>query len=93
MDNDGPHLSTKKDIWVGEWAATNNLELASVPTNASFLNRIESHFTALRYFALNGTDHRSHEEQHLMIRRYIAWRNQHTDDEGLCTVSKRATVA
>jgi hypothetical protein len=63
-----------------------------VPTNASFLNRIEGHLTALRYFALSGTDHRSHEEQHSMIRRYIAWRNRHTDDEALCTVSKRAQV-
>jgi hypothetical protein len=27
------------------------------------LNWIESEFAALRYFALNGTDHRSHGEQ------------------------------
>jgi len=93
MDNYSPHLSTKKDTRVGEWAEANNLELAYVPTNASFLNRIECHFTALRYFALNGTDHRSHDEQNSMIRRYIAWRNRHTDDEALCTVSKRAKVA
>jgi hypothetical protein len=33
--------------------------------------------TALRYFALNGTDHATHEEQASMIRRYIAWRNNH----------------
>ena len=64
-----------------------------MPTNASFLNRIECHFTALRYFALNGTDHRSHEEQNSMIRRYIAWRNRYTDDEALRVVSKRAKVA
>ncbi len=63
MDNFSPHLSTKKDGRVGDWAAANNVELAYVPTNASFLNRIECHFTALRYFALNGTDHRNHEEQ------------------------------
>lgn len=93
MDNYSPHVSTKKDTRVGEWAEANNLELAYVPTNASFLNRIECHFTALRSFALNGTDHRSHEEQNSMIRRYIAWRNRHTDDEALCTVSKRAKVA
>jgi hypothetical protein len=64
-----------------------------VPANASLLNRIECHFTALRYFALNGTDHRSHEEQNSMIHRYIAWRNRHTYDEALRTVSKRAKVA
>ena len=51
MDNFSPHLSTNKDDRVGEWAAANNVELAYVPTNASFLNRIECHFRALRYFA------------------------------------------
>src|SRR5712692_11934698 len=58
-----PHLSTNKDGRVGEWAAANNVEFAYVPTNASFLNRIECHFAALRYFALDGTDHRNHDEQ------------------------------
>ena len=93
MDNFSPHLSTKKDSRVGNWAAANNVELAYVPTNASFLNRIECHFTALRYFALNGTDHRNHEEQNSMIRRYIAWRNRHADNEELRAISLRAKVA
>src|SRR5271155_1759027 len=90
LDNFSPHLSTKKDGRVGEWAAANNVEFAYVPTNASFLNRIECHFTALRYFALNGTDHASHEEQNSMIRRYIIWRNGHADDEALRAISLRA---
>jgi transposase len=93
MDNFGPHLSTNKDARVGEWAEANNVELAYVPTNASFLNRIECHFTALRRFALNGTDHQSHEEQNSMIRRYIAWRNRHADDPELRAISLRAKVA
>ncbi len=93
LDNFSPHLSTKKDQRVGEWAAANNIELAYVPTNASFLNRIECQFTALRYFALDGTDHRSHEEQSSMIRRYIAWRNRHADNEELRAISIRAKVA
>src|SRR5215469_13391690 len=38
-------------------------------------------FTALRYFALDGTDHASHKEQASMIRRYIIWRNNHAYDE------------
>jgi hypothetical protein len=69
------------------------VELAYVPTNASYLNRIECHFTALRYFALNGTDHRNHEEQNSMIRRYIAGRNRHSDNEELRAISLRAKVA
>jgi hypothetical protein len=41
-------------------------------------NRLECQFTALREFALNGTDHASHLEENGMIRRYIAGRNRHT---------------
>jgi transposase len=93
LDNFSPHLSTPTDQRVGEWAAANNVELAYVPTNASFLNRIECHFRALRYFALDGTDHRSHEQQNSMIRRYIFWRNHHPDNEELRAISIRAKVA
>ena len=46
-----------------EWAAANNVELAYTPHYASWLNRIEAQFQALRYFALDGTDHPSHAEQ------------------------------
>jgi transposase len=93
MDNFSPHLSTKKDTRVGDWAAANNVELAYVPTNASWLNRIEAQFQALRYFTLDGTDHRSHEEQNRMIRRYIAWRNRNAHDQTLRELVKRANVA
>jgi hypothetical protein len=51
------------------WAKANNVELAYVPTNASWMNRIEAQLQALRYFTLDGTDHRSHQEQNSMIRR------------------------
>jgi hypothetical protein len=43
-----------------------------VPFYGSWLNRIEAQFTALRYFALDGTDHTSHAEQAPMIRRHTA---------------------
>ena len=93
LDNFSPHLSTKADQRVGEWALTNNVELAYVPTNASWMNRIEAHFAALRYFTLDGTDHRSHEEQASMIRRYIIWRNRHAADEALREIVARNQAA
>jgi transposase len=93
LDNFSPHLSTKKDPRVGDWAAANNVELAYVPFYASWLNRIEAQFTALRYFALDGTDHESHHAQSRMIRRYIAWRNRHAHDQALRELVKRANVA
>lgn len=93
LDNSSPHLSTRTDSRVGDWAADNNLELAYVPFYASWLNRIEAQFTALRYFALDGTDHTSHKAQTSMIRRYIAWRNRHANDKRLREVVNRANVA
>jgi hypothetical protein len=40
LDNFSPHLSTKTDQRVGQWAAANNVELAYVPFYGSWLNRI-----------------------------------------------------
>jgi transposase len=92
-DNFSPHLSTRKDRRVGTWARENNVEIAYTPTNSSWLNRIEAQFTALRYFALDGTDHASHKEQASMIRRYIIWRNNHAYDERLRRIVDKANVA
>ena len=92
-DNFSPHLTTRKDRRVGQWAAASNAEIACTPTNSSWLNRVEAQFTALRYFALDGTDHATHQEQASMIRRYIIWRNNHAYDERLRRVIARANVA
>jgi transposase len=93
LDSYSPHLSTRDDPRVGRWAVGNNVELAYVPTNASWLNRIEAQFAALRYFTLDGTDHGSHREQASMIRRYIAWRNRSAHDRRLGEIINRANVA
>ena len=92
-DNFSPHLTTRRDGRVGAWATASNVEIAYTPTNSSWLNRIEAQFTALRYFALDGTDHFSHKEQASMIRRYIIWRNNHAYDERLRRIVDRANVA
>ena len=92
--NYSPHLSTRVDQRVGDWAAANNVEVACTPTNSSWLNRIsEAQFTALRYFALDGAGHASHKEQGSMIRRYIIWRNRHAGGTRLRQVVARASVA
>ena len=66
---------------------------ATFSTNASYLNRIEGHLAALRYFTLDGTDHATHAEQASMIRRYISWRNRHANDQRLRAVVDKANVA
>ena len=93
LDNFSPHLTTKTDTRVGDYADAHNIELAYVPFNASWLNRIEAQFTGLRYFALDGTDHATHKEQGRAIRRYIAWRNRNPHDRRLRRLVDRANVA
>lgn len=77
---------------VRAWADDNNVELAYTPHYASWLNRIEAQFKALRYFCLAGTDHPDHATQGRLIRRYIAWRNAHTDDPKLRRLVRRANT-
>jgi transposase len=71
LDNAGYHR--KAEVLV--YAAKHRIEFYWTPTGASWLNRIESHFTAMKKFALDNTDYRSHEEQQAGIERYLAWRN------------------
>ena len=92
-DNFSPHLTTAKDSRVGDWVRAANVEIAYTPTNSSWLNRIEAQFIALRYFALDGTDHASHKEQASRIRRYVIWRNNHAYDERLRRIIDRANIA
>ena len=58
------------------YAATHQIKFYWTPTNASWLNRIESHFTGVKKFALDNTDYRSHEEQKEAIEQYLSWRNR-----------------
>ena len=72
-DNFSPHRHAR----VRDWCATHDVELVFLPTYGSWLNWIEAEFAALRYFALNGTDHRSHTEQNAAIAAYVRWHNRH----------------
>lgn len=72
LDNAGYHHKAE----VLAYAATHDIRFYWTPTAASWLNRIECHFTALRKFALDNTDHHSHEQQETAIQQYLAWRNR-----------------
>jgi len=72
LDNATFHLKAE----VSSYAATHKIKFYWTPTNASWLNRIECHFTALKKFAMDNTDYRSHDEQQAAIEHYLTWRNR-----------------
>jgi transposase len=72
MDNYGTHLTDAVMLW----AWTHNVRFYFTPTNASWLNRIECHFTALKKFALRPSNHASYVEQQEAIESYLCWYNR-----------------
>jgi transposase len=72
LDNAGYHGTEAVRLY----AASHRIRFYFTPTGASWLNRIESHFTALKKFALENTDHRTHEQQESAIQQYLTWRNR-----------------
>jgi transposase len=72
-DNFSPHRKAE----VSSWCADHDVELVFTPTNASWLNRIEAEFTALRYFTLDGSDYPTHAAQEAAIAGYVRWTNKH----------------
>lgn len=71
LDNAGYHAKAQ----VQAWAATHRIKFYWTPTEASWLNRIEGHFAAIKKFALDNTDYATHRQQQAAIRRYLRWRN------------------
>jgi transposase len=71
-DNYPTHLG----VAMAAWAFAQNVQFYFTPTNASWLNRIESHFTALKQFAMKPSDFRSFEELQEAIESYLAWHNR-----------------
>jgi len=72
LDNATYHQTAE----VLEYAGCHRIVFYWTPTSASWLNRIECHFTAMRKFALDHTDYRSHDEQQAAIKSYLRWRNR-----------------
>ena len=75
MDNYGTHL----EAGVVRWARKHNIRFYYVPTNASWLNRIECQLTEMKKFALETSNFQSHEEQQQAIESFLLWRNRKRD--------------
>ena len=89
LDNFSPHLYHK----VKKWARKNRVSLVFTPTNASWLNRIECHFAALRKFVLHNSNYQSHQELADAIHAYIRWRNANPTNSKILKVQNRYNYA
>jgi transposase len=89
IDNFSPHH--KEEVLA--WCEDNDIELVFLPTNASWLNRIECHFTALRRFAIRNSNYKNHKELGSGIRRYILWRNKNYNIEAIKRIENKVNLS
>lgn len=72
LDNFSPHRTLK----VRRWCRKNNIHLIWTPTNASWLNPIECHFTPIKRFVLDNTYYANHDELRRALQLYVNYRNK-----------------
>ena len=77
MDNLSANVRAANDFFPGH-----NMEAVYLPTNASWLNAIESEFTALHAATLKNSDDPNHTARRRRIYRYLRWRNRHHGSTG-----------
>ena len=77
MDNLSANVRAANDFFPGH-----NMEAVYLPTNASWLNAIESEFTALHAATLKNSDDPNHTARRRRIYRYLRWRNRHNGSTG-----------
>lgn len=73
LDNFSPHGTPE----VKRWCRRNNVHLIWTPTNASWLNPIECHFTPVKEFVICNSDYPDHHEIARELNRYAAYRNRY----------------
>ncbi len=71
MDNLSANVRAAKDFFPGH-----NMEAVYLPTDASWLNAIESEFTALHADTIKNSDDSNHLQRRRRIYRYLRWRNR-----------------
>jgi len=71
MDNLSANIRAANDFFPGH-----NMEAIYVPTEASWLNAIESEFTALHTYTLKNSDDPNCSVRRKRIYRYLRWRNR-----------------
>ncbi len=89
QDNFSPHIKEE----VTAWCKNNDIETVFTPTNASWLNRIEGHFTAIKKFAIKNSNYKDHKELASAIRRYLIWRNKNTSNKKLIGVENKVNFS
>ena len=82
------NLSTHKGDQVFRWCKANNIVLVFTATYASWMNRIECHFAAVKEFVICNSDYPDHAALAKAMQEYLCWRNKNTKAKKLLKAQK-----
>jgi transposase len=77
------NFSAHKRREVVAWCEAHGIEHVYTATNASWMNRIECHFTGVKRFVISNSDYPDHAAIAKAMRDYVRWRNRNRDDKEL----------
>lgn len=86
------NFSAHKRREVRAWCAANNMEMVWTATYASWMNRIECHFTPVKRFVISNSDYADHEAIARAMRKYLRWRDRNKDDKELRKVQNSRRI-
>lgn len=89
LDNAGSHKKRE----VTQWTKRSNVRLVYTATNASWMNRIESHFNDFWDKVMRGEYPKDHAQLRRRIHQYLRWRNDRKETTYTGKISKRKRVA
>jgi hypothetical protein len=75
------------------FAAANRIELAPTPTYASYLNPVESHFSALTEFVVANADYLDWDAFGYALAHHVRYRNTDHRDQRIITAEARHKIA
>lgn len=87
------NLSANWTPEIRKFAAANRIELVPVPTYASYLNRIESHFLPITEFVVNNSDYLDWDAFAHAMAAHISYRNGPHRDRRLAAAERKLLVA
>ena len=86
------NFSAHKRLEVRQWCAANNMDMVWTATYASWMNRIECHFTPVKRCVISNSDYPDHEEIDRQMQKYLRWRDRNKDDKELLKVQNSRRI-
>jgi len=86
------NLSTHKKDDVVDWCGDHNIRLVFTATNASWMNRIECHFTPVKRFVISNSNYPDHGAIARAMRKYVRWRNRNPNHKKLKKLEKTRRI-